>query len=64
MSQLLPETKRLLKSSEEPLDLIAAGAKVKRRWLYMFKANKIPNPGVVLVQRVHDYLQKNGGKAA
>jgi hypothetical protein len=59
MSQLLPETKRLLKASDEPIEQIATGAKVKRRWLYMLAKNKIPNPGVVLVQRVHDYLQRS-----
>ncbi len=63
MSQLLPETKKLLKANKQPLDAVAAGAKVKRRWLYMLAANKIPNPGVVLVQRVHDYLRKNGTAA-
>lgn len=61
--QLLPETKRLLRETEEPLNDVARGAGVGRRWLYMLTKNEIPNPGVIAVQKVHDYLARraNGG---
>jgi hypothetical protein len=53
---LLPITKRLLRETQQPFSEIAKGAGVKLRWLHMLANNEIPNPGVVGVQKVHDYL--------
>ena len=56
MADLLTDTKRLLAETELGIDEIADGVGVSRRWIYMFQKDEIPNPGIVGVQKLHDFL--------
>jgi predicted transcriptional regulator len=56
MADLLAETRQLLNETEVPLDEIASSCDVSRRWLYMIGKGEIPNPGVVTVQKLHEFL--------
>jgi hypothetical protein len=56
MADLLTDTKRLLTETELGIDEIAEGVGVSRRWIYMFQNDEIPNPGIVGVQKLHDFL--------
>lgn len=60
---LLDETYQLIDSTPETYREIAAGAEVDFNWLIKFGSRSIGSPGVLLVQRVHDYLAK-GRKSA
>lgn len=53
---LLSRTQRLLEESGLTYRQIAAGAVVDMEWLAKFKQNRIGEPGVNKVQRVHDFL--------
>lgn len=41
------------------LSQIAAGAGVEAPWLRLWVSGKIPNPGIVLIQRVYDYCKSH-----
>jgi len=64
MADLLTDTKRLLAETELAIDEIADGIGVSRRWIYMFQKDEIPNPGVVGVQKLHDFLAARGGRGS
>jgi len=53
---LLLETRRLAIASTLTRDQIARGANVDRDWLNKVCQGRIASPGVVLVQRLHDFL--------
>jgi hypothetical protein len=53
---LLEKTLQLLADSPESLNAIAAGSNVGYEWLKKLAEGSIPNPGVIRVQSVHDYL--------
>lgn len=55
---LLARTKRLLAEAEPIVTAKAISQQtgLSRAWLSRFKTGKIPNPGVVQVQTLHDYL--------
>lgn len=55
---LLDETLILLKNRPVTLELkqIAKAIDVSPNWLSMLVNNKIDNPGVVSIQKLHDYL--------
>lgn len=53
---LLNDTYALLENTEKTYREIAKGADVSFNWLIKFAAKSIPSPGVLLVQRVHDFL--------
>lgn len=55
---LLDETLMLLKHRSATLELkqIAKDIDVSINWLSMLNKGKIENPGIVLIQRLHDYL--------
>ncbi len=55
---LLDKTKVLLSVSKEPRREIAKNADVGFEWLRKFQAGEIDNPGVVNVQKLHDYLER------
>lgn len=55
-STLLETTLRLIRESDEPLADIADGSGVGFDWLGKFRGGRIPNPGVLHVQNLHDYL--------
>ena len=55
-SALLPTTVRLLSESSERLEEIAASTGIGHEWLRKLKKGYIPNPGVIRVQALHDYL--------
>ena len=61
---LYTETKRLLMSSKESIPKMAKNAGVNKHWLAKFKQGKYPNPGVLHVQRLHDYLAASTEEAA
>ena len=54
---LLKETYRLVDSSELKQAAILEGANVSSRWYQYFKNRNYKNPGVLYVQRVHDFLK-------
>lgn len=55
---LLDDTLALLKNRPVTLELkqIAKAIDVSPNWLSMLVNNKIDNPGVVSIQKLHDYL--------
>jgi hypothetical protein len=55
---LLRDTTKLLAQVPRAITMqkIAVEADLKPSWLSAFARNKIPNPGVVFVQRLFDYL--------
>ncbi len=55
---LLDETLLLLKHRSATLELkqIAKAIDVSPNWLSMLNKGKIENPGVLSIQRLHDYL--------
>lgn len=53
---LLARTIRLLNESGLTYRQVASGAAVDMEWLAKFKQNRIREPGVNKVQRVHDFL--------
>lgn len=57
--ELLDTTHELLKQSKEPVTKIAEGAKVNSRWLRYFINGRYDDPGVLKVQRIHNYLKKD-----
>lgn len=63
MADLLSDARRLLAESTLPIDTIAEEVGVSRRWLYMVNNGEIPNPGIVSVQRLHDFLVSARGRA-
>jgi hypothetical protein len=54
--QLLESTYRLLDASTLTHREISKGANVDINWLAKFKQRAIEEPGVLKVQRVHDFL--------
>ena len=56
---LLDKTKVLLSVSKEPRREIAKNADVGFEWLKKFQAGEIENPGVVSIQKLHDYLERS-----
>ena len=60
---LLDKTYRLLDNRTETLMQISKGAEIDDSWLFKFSRRAIPNPGVRLVQRLHDYLSRNAEAA-
>lgn len=56
---LLARTKRLLVEAGPIVNAktIAAETGLSEAWISRFKTGKIPNPGVVQVQILHDYLK-------
>lgn len=54
---LLDRTQALVSSLKQIMTLreIADGAGVSSHWLEKFANGKIPNPGIVHVQKVHDF---------
>lgn len=56
---LLDKTKVLLSVAKEPRRQIAANADVGFEWLRAFEAGRVANPGVVHVQKLHDYLERS-----
>lgn len=60
MNQTLYEdTMALLESCDETIPEIADGAGVNRHWLAKLKQRKFENPGVVSIQKLHNYLSRN-----
>jgi len=57
-SNLLNKTRKLLADATDPLSEIAEASGVGLEWLRKFRADSIPNPGVIRVQQLHDYLEK------
>jgi len=57
-TQLLDRTYELLRERRQDLTLreISDGAGVKYDWLNKFAQQQIPNPGVIFVQALHDFL--------
>lgn len=55
---LLERTYRLLDSRTETLMQISENAGIDDSWLFKFSRRAIPNPGVNLVQKLHDYLSR------
>ena len=55
---LLDETLFLLKNRPVTLELkqIAQAINVSPNWLSMLNNGKIENPGIVYIQKLHDYL--------
>lgn len=52
------KTRELLKNRPEDVTLkrIADDTKLNYNWLRSFSVNRIPNPGVEHVQKLHNYL--------
>ncbi len=50
------ETLDLLLKDERPRDQIAYEAGVSPSWLFKFFKGRISNPGLLTVQKLHDYL--------
>jgi hypothetical protein len=59
MKSLHQETKDLLKAAQGVVSrrVIAAEAGVGYEWLQKFSQNKIGDPGVILIERLHRYLK-------
>lgn len=60
-STWLRTTTQMLRRSSIPMALIAVEANVELRWLYKFRDGYFNDPGVTKVQRIHDFLMKQGG---
>jgi len=56
----LRTTTQMLRRSSIPMALIAVEANVELRWLYKFRDGYFNDPGVTKVQRIHDFLMKQG----
>lgn len=56
---LLKKTLELVEISSFSAREIYEGAGVKKRWFHKFLSGEIKNPGVIFVQRVHDFLVAN-----
>lgn len=57
-NDFLEVTLKLVSETKEKAADICRGADVKRRWYDKFIRRQIQNPGVLYVQRVHDYLKE------
>jgi hypothetical protein len=55
-ASLLKQTRKLLAEATDPLQEIANDSGVGIEWLKKFRADLIPNPGVIRVQKLYDYL--------
>ena len=54
---LYTETMELLKRPGVNITRTARELGVSSRWLFLLKADKIKDPGVHMIQRLHDHLQ-------
>lgn len=54
---LLQETIGLLKNDGRSLDTIARESQLGREWLSKLKQQKIPDPGVVKIEKLNSYLK-------
>lgn len=57
-SSLLDATLTLLCRSELPLETIAHKIGVRYDWLVRVKSGRTPNPGVIRVQALYEFLSK------
>jgi len=61
---ILTETMILLKESKQKRREIASGAGVGFEWLAKLAQERIPDPGIIRVQKLHKYLKNNEQSAA
>ena len=56
---LLDKTNAMLHASKKSVPAMSRESGINRHWLMKFKQKQIGNPGVVTIQKLHDYLIKS-----
>ena len=58
-STLYRTTLDLLRTDPRSISVIAAGAGVNRHWLEKVKQGRVRNPGVLTVEKLYNFLNRN-----
>lgn len=58
------QTLRMMEQTSVPVTQICEACGVTTRWYYMVRNGDIETPGYQRLQRLHDYLKKQKGRAA
>ena len=56
MSKIYANTARILRESGIPITHVAQDTQLSREWLFLFRRERINNPGILAVETLHQYL--------
>ena len=56
MKTMLQDTLDMLHDTDLPRRIIAAESGLGLEWLHKLAQGRIPDPGIIRIQRLHDYL--------